>query len=164
MRAAMIVSDRRIRGLGQPPGYSHVHVRVIDRSGHPLSGVKLRVSTFENKVVGEGETNGDGFAIIEAQAPMFTRVNLSADLPEGTGARQVETTFHASGRVEVFQSVTTKSEPVLTLAEALSFGAGILLTGYGLSLKDGKAEEVMIGLGTGFAAISGFSLIFRHLR
>lgn len=163
---AMIVPDRRIRfaGMGQPPGHSHIHVRTIDRSGTPLSGLKFAI-VGPAGIIGEGETNGDGFGIVELPVPVGQIVTVNVTLPEGDVTRKnVETVFHISGQVELFQSVTVKPETPITLSEALAFGAGLVLTGVGFAMKDGKAEELFIGLGSGFAAIAGFSLVFRHLR
>jgi len=158
---AMIVPDRRIRfaGMGQTQGHSHLHVRVIDRSGTPLPGIKFAAGDVA------GETNGDGFGIVELPLPIGSEIVLVVTLPEGIAKRsRVETVPHISGQVELFQSVTLKPETPITLSEAISFGAGIALSAVGFAMKDGKAEELFIGLGSGFAAIAGFSLVFRHLR
>lgn len=164
----MIVRDRRIRGLGSirmgQAESSHVHVRAIDKEGRPMSGIPVRVTTPSGVTLPAVQTNGNGWAIISMGVPDGTPVRLAVDLPEGTAGRTVNTVLHASGQVELFQSVEILPQSLVTAAEAVGFGLGLVLAVAGLHIKDRGAQEVVVGLGSGVFAVSGFSLIFRHLR
>jgi type IV secretory pathway protease TraF len=164
----MVVRGRRIRGLGVlgQSASSYVHVRAIDKEGKPITDTL--VFLFRPGTVAAEErvrTNGGGWAIIPARGfPVGSPAELAVELPEGTARRATETRQYASGHVEVFQSVTTLPELIVTAAEAVGFGLGLVLSIAGLHVKDHGAQKLVVGLGSGVFAVSGFSLIFRHLR
>jgi len=173
----MVVRDRHIHGIGKltsthrswrvgQSASSYVHVRAIDKEGRSISDTNVFLfKPGEGAASERMKTNGGGWAIVPARGfEVGSQVELAVELPEGTAYRKAETGTYSSGHVEVFQSVTTLPESVLTIAEAVGFGLGITVTAVGLYLRNRGAQEVVVGLGSGLFAVSGFSMVFRHLR
>lgn len=148
--------------LGQAAA-SHVHVRVIDRHGFPISGVQVMGHSGGRAV--SGTTNGDGFIILPFEGdPVGTEVSLAVPLPEGQASRNVRTGPHESGQVELFQSIVAVPKPILKLTEGIGLLASVALSALGLSMKPGRTQEFLVGAGSGLFGVSAFSTLYRHVH
>lgn len=142
--------------LGQGP--ARLRISVVDRRGHPGSGIGIVVLSPYN--IGEGVTDDDGVVMVNIPEGRTT-AEVIATLPEGE-MRQKINLAHLGMQTVLFQSVRKINGPVVTLLEgsAIGIGIGMILSG---NLIGKTVGAILEGVG-GSVTIAGiYSTISRNV-
>lgn len=157
--------------MGQGP--VRLRIVVLDRRGHPMSGVVATVwvdHEFQNpddpnlsmeiESIGQGITDADGAVIVSV--PTFKKIaDVRVQLPEGDLVKRVNL-VQSGMQTVTFNSIRKSEDPIVTLfeASAMSAGVGLILTGILIGKTVGTVLE---GIGGSLTFASAYSAISRRV-